>query len=265
MAGSHKGGTPLPHSWGWLKKLLASPPYLPDGYNATDFARFMREETYLYSPRYAKRSVVIHNGQSLGEITRRHGAILAPVHYGSFFLPSGAIVHQLKLPCTDIVTSRNLTVLPAEEESFWRGVHQRSSQLYQQPLFHSGITSPRVLMQYLTAPNKLLLAMLDVREAGSTAKEFPFIFLQQQIYLQTGPARLACLARVPLVPTCIQYNLAERRHHLYFGSPVWPSKSPIDMTQQTITQLEGYVAAQPQQLFHDLIDVFSQPALRQQA
>lgn len=247
-------------SWVWLNKLLASPPYLPESYNASDYARFMREETFLYSPQYAKRAVVIHNGQMLGEITKHRGAILAPLHYGSFFLSSGAIVHQLKLPCTPIVTSRNLTVLPAEEEAFWRGVHQRSAKLYRQELFHAGITPPREIVRYLAVPHNLLLAMLDVREAGGTAKEFPFSFLQRQIYLQTGPARLACLAGVPLVPMCIQYNQEERLHHLHFGSPVWPVTPPIEMTQQALTQLEPYVVGRPQQFFHDLINVFSLPS-----
>ena len=244
-------------SWTWLNKLLARPPFLPDGYQTADYARFMREETFLYTPRYAKRAVVIHGGENLDEITKHHGAILASVHYGSFFLSSGAIVHQLKLPCTDIVTSRNMAVLPAEEGTFWRGVHQRSEKLYQQPLFHAGITPPREIVRYLAAPHNLVLAMLDVREAGHIAKESPFLFLQRQIYLQTGPARLACLAKVPLVPMCIQYNPEERRHHLYLGSPVWPDTIPIEMTQQVITQLEPYVGGP--QFFHDLFTVFSQP------
>lgn len=252
---------PFMHSWRWLKKLLAAPPYLPEGYNASDYASFMREETYLYTPKYAKRAVVIHNGQKLVEITRHRGAILAPVHYGSFFLSSGAIAHQLKLPCTAIVTSRNLSVLPAEEERFWRGVHQRSEKLYRQPLFYPGITPPRELVRYLAEPHNLLLAMLDVREAGVATKEFAFTFQQRQIYLQTGPARLACLTGAPLVPMCIQYNQKERRHHLYLGEPVWPDKNPIEMTQQAITQLEPYVAEQPQQLFHDLVNAFSSPSL----
>ncbi|MEI7682554.1 MAG: hypothetical protein WCK07_24385, partial [Betaproteobacteria bacterium] len=200
-------------------------------------------------------------GWKLAEITRQRGAILAPLHYGSFFLSSGAIVHQLNLRCTPIVTSRNLSVLPADEEAFWRGVHRRSEKLYQQPLFHSGITPPRELVRYLTEPHNLLLAMLDVREANGKAKEFPFVFLRQQIYLQTGPARLARLAGVPLVPTCIQYNQHERRHHMHFGSPVEPDKTPVEMTQQAITQLEQYVGGLPQQLFHDLANIFSSPSL----
>ena len=249
---------PFMHSWVWLKKLLASPPYLSDGYNASDYARFMREETFLYTPQYAKGRVVIHNGQNLGEITKHRGAILAPMHYGSFFLSGGAIVHQLKLPCTAIVTSRNLSVLPAEEAAFWRGVHHRSEGLYRQPLFRAGVTPRQHMVRYLAEPHNLLWVMLDVRETGRERPEFPFLFLQRQLYLQTGPARLACLAGVPLVPMCIQYNLEERQHHLHFGSPVWPDKTPIEMTQQAITQLEMHIARQPQQFFHD-ISIFLEP------
>ncbi len=246
--------------WPWLRRLVARPPCLPDGYNASDYARFMREETLLYSPRYAKQAVVIHGGQTLAELTRHRGAILAPLHYGSFFLSSGAIVHQLRLACTAIVTSRNLAVLPAEEEAFWRGVHQRSAKLYRQPLFHAGITPPREIVRYLAQPHRLLLAMLDVREAGHVTREYPFSFMQRQIHLQTGPARLARLANVPLVPMCIRYQQEEQRHHLHIGSPVWPDQTPIETTQQALNQLEPYMSDQPQQFFHDLANAFASPS-----
>jgi lauroyl/myristoyl acyltransferase len=239
-------------SWAWVKKLFATPPYLPDNYNSSDYARFMREETFLYTPRYAKQSVVIHGERILSEATKKHGAVLAPLHYGSFFLSSGAIVHQLKLRCTAIVTHNNLLVLPVDEANFWRGVHQRSAKLYRQPLFRAGITPRHEMERYLAEPRNLLWAMLDVREAGRERPEFPFLFLQRQIYLQTGPARLASFAGVPLVPICIQYNLEERRHHLYLDSPIWPDKTPIEMTQQALTQLEQYVINQPEQFFHDM-------------
>ncbi len=246
------------HPWRWLNKLLVIPPHLPGDYDTSGYAHFMREETFLFTPKYARQSVVIHGGHILNETTKRRGAILASVHYGSFFLSSGAIVHQLKLPCTDIVTSRNLTALPAEEGAFWRGVHQRSARLYGQPLFHAGITPPREMVRYLSKPKNLLLAMLDVRESGNIAKESPFSFLQKQIYLQTGPARLARLAGVPFVPMCIRYEPEERRHHLYLGLPISSENSPIEMTQQAIAQLERYVAGQPRQFFHDM-SLFQEP------
>lgn len=240
------------YSWAWLKTLLVIPPYLPSGFTMSDFFRFMCEETFLFTPRYARKLVVIHNGQILSEITKDRGAVLAPLHYGSFFLSGGAIVHQLKLRCTAIVTHNNLLVLPAEEADFWRGVHHRTQLLHQQPLFHAGITPRQEMLQYLAKPQNLLWAMLDVREAGRDRPEFPFSFLQKQIHLQTGAARLASRAGVPLIPMCIQYIRKEQRHHLHFGLPISPENSPAEMTQQALTQLEKFVVNQPEQFFHDM-------------
>jgi len=242
-----------------VNKLFAIPPTISTEYGTSEYQRFMREETFLYTPRYAQKAVVIHDGIRLSEIAKHHGAILAPVHYGSFFLSSGAIVHQLNMACTNVVTSANLDVLPVDEADFWRGVHRRSADLYRQPLFYSGVSSPRQIMRYLAEPGNLLLAMLDVREQKNLVKEYPFQFLQGQLYLQVGPARLACLCGVPLVPMCIQYNPEERKHHLYFGAPVWPNDDPVEMTQQALTQLEKYIEQEPRQLFHDLINAFAVP------
>lgn len=250
---------PLWHSSTWIKKLLVRPPYLPTDYTAPEFFRFMCEETHLYTPQYTKRLVVIHDGHKLSEVTRQRGAVLAPLHYGSYFLSGGAIVHQLKLHCTAIVTHSNLLVLPAEQAEMWRGIHHRTQRLHQQPLFHAGITPRQDIVQYLAEPHNLLWAMMDVREVGRDRPEFPFIFQEQQIYLQTGAARLACLADVPFIPMCIKYNRAERRHHLHFGSPIPPGNSPTEMTQQALTQLERHIVNQPQQFFHDM-NYFSVPS-----
>lgn len=220
----------------------------------------MCEETFLYSHRYAKKLVHIHNGHILHDLTKERGAVLAPLHYGSFFLSGGAIAHQLKLHCNAIVTHNNLLVLSAEEANFWRGVHKRTQQLHQQPIFYAGKTSSQEILQYLAKPRNLLWAMLDVREVGRDRPEFPFVFQQRQIYLQTGAARLACRAEVPLVPMCIQYSGEARRHNLYFGTPLLPEIHPNEMTQLALTQLEMHVAKQPKQFFHDM-SFFSAPCL----
>lgn len=245
--------------WAWLKKLLVIPPNLPSKYTMPDFFRFMCEETFLYTPRYARQRVVIHNGHILSEITKERGAVLAPLHYGSFFLSGGAIFHQLNLRCNAIVTHNNLLVLPVDEASMWIGMHQRTQKLHQQPLFHAGLTPRQDIVQYLTKPRNLLWAMMDVREAGRERPEFPFVFKSRQIYLQTGAARLACIAGVPFVPMNIKYNRSERRHHLYIGDPIAPINSPDEMTQQALTQIEKYIFDQPEQFFHDM-DYFSVPA-----
>lgn len=243
----------------WLKSFIATPPVLPVNYNMADFAGFMRKETYLYTPRYARKFVVIHGQENLREVTAHSGALLAPLHYGSFFLAGGAIVHQLKMPYTAIVTSRNLAILPTEEQQFWRGVHQRSQYLYGQPLFHTGITPPKNMLNYLRTAGNLLGATLDVRETGLIVDEYPFDFLQNRIYLATGPARLAFLAKAPIIPMTIQYNPSEQCHHLYLDEPIYPSRDHVETTQRVLSSLESHIAEQPQQFFHDLINGFSLP------
>ncbi|MGZ5016542.1 MAG: LpxL/LpxP family acyltransferase [Methylobacter sp.] len=243
----------------WVMRFIASPPALTENYNTSDFLEFMRRETYLFSARYAKKYVTIHGQDKLLEVAAHSGILLAPVHYGSFFLSGGAIIQQLNLPYTAIVTGRNLAPLPVEEQLFWKGVHQRSSRLYQQPLFYTGTTPPANILNYLSKPGNLLCAMLDVRELGHITKEYPFNFLGSRIYLQTGPARLAYLAKAPILPMTIQYDLFEQRHHLYFGDPVYPYKDHVDVTQRVLSSLEYYIADQPQQWFHDIAEAFSLP------
>lgn len=242
----------------WLTRFIAKPPALPENYTASDFMEFMRRETYLFSPRYAKKYVTIHGQDRLLKAAAHSGVLLTPLHYGSFFLSGGAIVQQLKLPYTAIVTGRNLAP-SAEEQLFWKGVHQRSSGLYEQPLFYTGITSPKSILNYLGKPGNLLCAMLDVREQGQMPKEFAFNFLGNRVYLHTGPARLAYLAKVPMLPMTIQYNPFERRHHLYFGEPVYPCKDHVEVTQRVLSSLECYIPDQPQQWFYDFLSAFALP------
>lgn len=243
----------------WLSSLISKPPALPEKYTKADYSKFMRDETYLYSPRYANKYVSIHGQDRLIEIAAQGSALLTPLHYGSFFLSGGAIVQQLNLSYTAIVTGRNITCLPEEEQLFWKGVHQRSSDLYKRPLFYTGSTPPRNLLAYLDKPGNFLGAVLDVREQGQFPNEYPFDFLGTQIYLPTGPARLAYLANVPIVPMTIQYNQSEQRHHLYFGEPILPCKDHVEVTQQLLSYLEYYIAAQPLQCFYDMVSTLSLP------
>ena len=240
-----------------IRNIRPAPPDLPLEYTQADFARFMREETFCYSKRYARKFVIVHGGEHLTEAAKEGGAILACLHFGSFFLSGGAVVHQLKLPYTAVVTSRNLQVLPAEEAAFWKGVHHRAEKLYGQRLF-STAESPRTFMKWLATPGHMLGIVLDVREYGLKLKEHPFVFLGHPIFMQSGPAKLACLANVPMVPMTVQYNRAEQRHHLYFDAPIPPGE-PVEMTQQALAVLEKYVAAAPEQLFNDIITGFAEP------
>lgn len=241
-------------------RLWPAPPELPESYTLADYGRFMREETFRYSARYARRLIVIHGREHLLEAARASGAMVAFLHYGSWILAGGAICHSLGLPYTVIASRRNLEIDAPEEKRFWEGVHQRVRHLYGHPMFFTD-QSPRQPIKWLKENGHVLGVVLDVREQGQQIEEHPFQFLGQTIFMQSGPARLARIAAVPMVPATIQYQPRERCHHLYFDAPVFPEGNPQHTTQHLLRVLEKHVARAPQQQFYDIVSEFGRPAL----
>ncbi len=240
------------------QRLWPAPPELLENYTLADYGRFMREETFHYSARYARRLVVMHGQEHLLKAARNSGAMVAFLHYGSFFLTGGAIAHRLGLPYTAIASRRNLEIMTPEEKHFWKGVHLRGNRLYGHPMFFTD-QSPRLLINWLRKSGHVLGVALDVREHGQRYEEHQFQFLGHTIFMQSGPARLARIVGVPIVPASIQYRPRQRCHHLYFDAPVFPENNPQHTTQHLLRVLEKPLARAPQQQFHDIIAEFSRP------
>lgn len=216
----------------------------------------MREETFSFSPRYARRNVMLHDQQGLIDAASHSGVIVCHLHYGSWILAGGAIAHSMRLPFTAIASRRNLEIIPHAEKAFWQGVHRRGSILYGQDLIYSD-QSPRLALEWLRTKGHTLGVALDVREHAQQYKEYPMQFLGKTVYMQIGPARLACMAKVPMVPAIMHYCPKERRHHLYFGAPILPDASPQQMTQCALAAMEKYVMADTNQQFYDIAAAFS--------
>lgn len=242
-----------------LRKFFAIPPSLKINYSRDDYFKFFQKETEIYSKKYAKERVNVHGKDKIMALAENGGVVLAPIHHGSFFLSGGVFVHQLGLNCTAIVTHNNLLVLPPKQAEVWRAMHKAMEKLHNQKLFYAGINPKSEIVGYLSSPKNLLWAMLDVREVGRPRPEFPFIYQEKTIYLQTGSARLACSAGVPLVPVAIKYNRNRRYHDLFIGSAIMPNSNPVEMTQAALKQLEQLTDQNTNQLFHDM-DYFSAPA-----
>ncbi len=241
------------------QRLWPMPPKLPEDYTLADYSHFMREETFRFSARYARRLIVMHGQEHLLEAAHKTGAIVAFMHYGSWILAGAAIAHRLGLPYTAIASRRNLEFTTPEETRFWEGVHLRCSQLYGHPLFFTD-QSPRQAINWLKTTGHTLGVVLDVREQGQKYEEDTFQFLGHTLFMQSGAARLACIANVPMVPATIQYCPRERRHHLYFDDPVFPNGNPQHMTQQLLCTLEKRMSGVPEQQFYDIVAVFRQRA-----
>ena len=101
-----------------------------------NFDEFMRRETYLFSPTYARGMVSIHGGEHLID-SKESGGILLFLHHGSFFLSGGSIIHKLGLNFSLIASRRNLKFMPSDEQEFWKNVHRRSAKLYENRLMYS--------------------------------------------------------------------------------------------------------------------------------
>jgi len=237
----------------WRRRMLATPPRFSLPFTMDSYRDFMEEETFSYSPRYAKQRVVVHGAHTLNAITDG-GALIAFLHYGSFFLMGGAIRHQLGLPFTLIASRRNLNHLSPQSMAFWQGAHNRSGEMYEKNLFFSD--EPVIqLIRWLEKPKHILGVALDVHEIGYPKPRFPFEFLGRQVFLPIEPARLAKLAKVAMVPAIMQFDTKLGIHHLRFFSSIQVD-SPTLATQKALSALEGWVEDNPSQQYFDIALAF---------
>lgn len=237
-------------------RFIYYPPNLSRDYNQTDFYWFMRNEIFRFSKIYAIKNVDITNGELLTDTFKRSGAVLGFIHYGSFFLPGGAVVHKLGLRYKLMVSRRFLVpeITPEPDIPYWKMVHRISGRLYKSGIFYNDV-SPKGYIRWLR-DGGLLGAALDVWEAGQIYKNAHFSFMKHKIFMQYGPAHLAQISKVPLIPMSIQYDLVSRKHNLVFYDPIHEIENPVDATQTALSHLEKHPLKEPMQLYHDIIATF---------
>lgn len=227
--------------------------FLYDPHCQGGYEKFMRYETYLFTPKYARRYVRVHGINNLNEC---NGGILVFLHYGSFFLSGGALVHQYGLPYALIASRRNLVHLPLDEAEFWKGVHERSARLYRSPIIYSD-ESPYKIIQWLKKGG-FIGAALDVREIATKQKAAAFDFLGARLYLHTGPGRLSVITGRPLIAMTIRYDPASQKHDLYIGRPC-AGMEATRMIQESLDAMAPIVEEDLNQFYHDIFGIFSLP------
>lgn len=216
-----------------------------------NYRRFMKNDIFNYSHSYPYRKVRIENGERLEE--NKEGAVLAFLHFGSFFLSGIALIKLLGLKYTAIASSVNLQYLTDEEKSYWKSVYEKINGLYSRDLFFTS-ENPRKFVQWLNKDNYLGVA-LDVIEKGRLNKVALFNFLGEDVFFQTSPARLAKLTNKPLVGMTIRYSPILQSHTLFIGKPhkVINEKSSI---QEILFEMEEIVNKHRYQFFHDIHNTF---------
>jgi len=217
-----------------------------------NFSDFMRKEFALYSKEYASQGVSI---VGKNKIDKSQGGVFLFLHFGSFFLSGVSLISQLGINYTAIASTIHFKAMNTGERKFWREVHKIANKLYSRKMFlsHKG-TTPEML-KYLSL-GSFIGAAIDVSEIGKKHKFEPFTFLRNEVYLQTSPARLARLAKVPLYGMTISYNSTEEMHTLQITGP-YDSNKVGSAIQNILTDMEPVIRNNMDQLFHDVFHLFN--------
>ena len=221
------------------------------------FRKQMRKELRTLSKDQSEEIVDIQLPVSIDR--SKGGGVFLFLHFGNFFLSGVALQTFLNLKYTAIASTLNFKLMSKEEEAFWVRVHTQANRIYSRPMFLTHELDTREIISYLRAGN-FLGAALDVSETGQKHKFSPFQFLNNEIMLQTGPARLARMADVPIYGLTIAYNRKEKTriaHH-----PAYSSKEVEKSVQAILQKMEPIIEKNMDQLFHDLFFLFSKNNLR---
>jgi hypothetical protein len=172
---------------------------------------------------------------------------------------NGVIHHQLNsTPVTSIASRRNLELCSVEEKQFWLGVHKRSAQSCNAPIIFYTDESPRGALRWLQQRGHTLTVSLDVREPGYPKTEYPFEFMGETIYMQTGAAKLALKSGARLLPAAIEYDPTQCIHRMVIYPPV-ALGDHHQMTQAALKCLEPHLLSSPQQAFYELVPTLKTP------
>jgi len=236
------------------------PPPLALSYTRADYSAFMKAELMQLTPLYARKRVRVSGRHHLYQGLRTGSVMLGMLHHGSWLLIGGVIRHRLHLPFNVIASRRNFDVMSNADLTYWSQAHQHLTDYYGTEPFYSDQSSYRVL-SWLKGFRNVLGVALDVREYNQKHQEEPLEFLNETIWIQTAPARLARLAGVKIIPTLINYEPALGRHELRFYPAIDPERQQSDAqtTQAVLATLQSDYARYQKQAFFDLCQVFSTP------
>jgi predicted O-methyltransferase YrrM len=218
----------------------------------------MRGEFDNYSPTYAKENVKIIGGSKL---VQDQGGVLLFLHFGSFFLSGLSLIHKIGLSYTAIASRRNFKVMATQERNLWEDVHTKMNNLYSRKLFLTDESNFDEILEYLRKGG-FVGAALDVAEIDQKHKFHPFQFLYNQIFLQTGPARLARIANVPIYGMSISYDQNHKLHTLRISGPHDQNKIE-ESIQKLLSEMEEVISQRMNQMFHDVFRLFNRHSIRE--
>ena len=227
--------------------------------NKESFIKLLKKELPQLSLEYANQNVVL-NSKNFACNDFHKGGVFLFLHFGNFFLSGAALVDKLKLNYTAIASTKNFINMPEDEVIFWKQIHNLANRTYSRDMFLSHEKNGKEMVNFLREGN-FLGAAIDVAEVGSRHRFAPFQLLNNTIYLQSGPARLAKLAKVPIYGMSIVYDDIKKLHQLRITGP-HDSQNPESAIQQILKEMEGQIRNNMGQLFHDIFSLFSKEQIQ---
>ena len=241
--------------WG---RLINPPPALSQDYSCADYNRFMKQELFRLTPSYTHNRVLVKGKDNLLSAIKKSNVMIGLLHHGSWILIGGVVRHVLKLPYTVIASRRNFAVLSEVDRIYWTRAHEYIQTYYGENFIFTD-QSPFIAMSWLKRSIAVLGVAFDVREFDQAYTESKINFVGHQLWVQTGPARLAGLSKVLVVPASIHFKPECRMHELEFYDVIDPGQlnSAQALTQAVFSVLEPVYNAYKKQAFFDIIESFS--------
>jgi hypothetical protein len=236
------------------------PPLAPD-FDLAAYREFMCAETHCYRQDYIRDRVQLQGKEHFQAALQKGSVVVVFVHHGSWLLMNGALHHLCGgAPITSIASRRNLEFCTPEEKDFWLGVHKRSAESCNAPVIFYTDQNPIASVRWLKEPLHVLTVALDVREPAADKPESQFEFMGQNIYLQTGPAKLAQMTGASVVPAAIEYDPQSQMHTLTVYPAIDAQQHSLEaITQQALDCIGPHVQRAPQQQFYDLLGALQTP------
>jgi predicted O-methyltransferase YrrM len=223
-----------------------------------NFQKHLREELLNLSKPHICKQVIID--EKIPKGWKENGGVLLFIHFGNFFLSGVALKTILNINYTAIASTENFQHMPRTEANFWQKVHNTANKLYSREMFLTNKFKSKEIVSYLQNGN-FVGAAIDVAEHGRKHKFHPFKLLHNEIMLQTGPARLARIAKVPLYGMIIVYDSKAQKHRLRITGP-YSNENIENSTQMILKDMEPTVKNNIDQLFHDVFHLFSLTQLK---
>ena len=221
----------------------------------------MCAETHLYREDYIRSRIKLKGQEHYEAALQKGSVVVVFVHHGSWLLMNGALHHLCGgAPITSIASRRNLEFCTPEEKEFWLGVHKRSAESCNAPVIFYTDQNPIASVRWLNQPHHVLTVALDVREPAVEKPESQFKFMGQNIYLQTGPAKLAKITKASIVPAAIVYDLVSKTHTMTLYPSIKSDEFTLEeLTQKALSCIEVQVEQSKSQQFYDLVGALQKP------